>query len=61
MNVIMMNIVKRIIDWTNFYIKFTAKNYEIPNNIFEEVQIEPYGNCFYCCISFFYLKFKIGI
>ena len=41
-----------------FYIKFTAKNHEIPNNVFEEMQIEPYDNCFYCFISFYLFKTK---
>ena len=39
-----------------FQIKFTSKNYEIDNSIFEEIDIEKAGNCFYCCLS--YYKYK---
>ena len=26
------------------------------NNFFSEISIEPYGNCFYCCISYYLYK-----
>ena len=42
-----------------FYQKYSAKNYEIPKEIFTEINIVPCGNCFYCCLSFFYIKLKI--
>ena len=39
-----------------FYIKNTAKNYEISNKNFEFISIEPFGNCYYCCVSYFLYK-----
>jgi len=37
-----------------FFSKNTAKNYEIPFNLFKEIEIDRYGNCLYCCISFYF-------
>ena len=39
-----------------FYIKNTEKTYEIPNKNFEFISIEPFGNCYYCCVSYFLYK-----
>jgi len=39
-----------------FYIKYTAVNYEINKEFFDLIEIESYGNCFYCCISFYLNK-----
>ena len=36
-----------------FYQKNIADNYEIPLKFFKEVEMPPYGNCLYCCISYF--------
>ena len=41
-----------------FQIKYTSKNYEIDNSIFEEIDIEKAGNCFYCCLSFYKYKYQ---
>ena len=39
-----------------FLQKNTAINYEVSNNFFNEIDIEPFGNCFYCCISYYLYK-----
>ena len=39
-----------------FYQKYSANNYEIPIKFFNEIKMPPYGNCFYCCISYFKYK-----
>ena len=44
-----------------FYQKNSAKNYEIPKEIFTEINIDTYGNCFNCCLSFLYIILKIFI
>ena len=39
-----------------FYQKSTANNYEISSEYFNEIIMPPYGNCFYCCLSYFLYK-----
>ena len=34
----------------------TANNYEVSNNFLSEISIDPYGNCFYCCILYYLYK-----
>ena len=36
--------------------KIIAKNYEISKEYFKEIEMPPYGNCFYCCLSYFLYK-----
>ena len=37
-----------------FEVKKKAVDYEIDKDNFEEIQIDPYGDCFYCCLSEFF-------
>ena len=39
-----------------FFQKYSAKNYEIPNNLFYEVKVPSDGNCFYSCLSYHFYK-----
>ena len=41
-----------------FLQKYTAPNYEINENFFNEIIMPPFGNCFYCCLSYYIYKNK---
>ena len=45
--------IKKLLIEQIFYQKYASSNYEIPTILFNEIEIEPYGNCLYCCISFY--------
>ena len=45
--------LKRIFLEEIFYQKNTAVNYEIPAKFFREIEMPAFGNCFYCCISYY--------
>ena len=38
------------------YQKYSAANYEIPDNLFNLTKNDTYGNCIYCCISYYLYK-----
>ena len=37
--------LKELLIEQTFFSKYTAKNYEIPFNLFKEIEIDRYGNC----------------
>ena len=48
--------LKQLILEQCYYIKYTEVNYEINKDFFDLIEIEPFGNCFYCCISYYLCK-----
>lgn len=48
-NAIKDNLKQLLLDQC-FYIKYTAFNYEVNKDFFDLIEMEPFGNCFYCCI-----------
>lgn len=53
--------LKQLILEQCYYIKYTAVNYEINKDFFDLIEIEPFCNYFYCCISIIYISTKIII